>query len=43
MFNVYGIIFYVGAIFTRDNGVTAKEMFVSIFCILFAAFGAGKY
>ncbi|EGR27069.1 hypothetical protein IMG5_202500 [Ichthyophthirius multifiliis] len=42
MFNVYGIIFYVGAIFVRDNGVSAKEMFVSIFCIMFAAFGAGN-
>ncbi|EDK31467.1 multidrug resistance protein-like transporter family ABC domain protein (macronuclear) [Tetrahymena thermophila SB210] len=42
MFGVYAIIFICGAIFVRDNGVTIKEMFVSIFTILFAAFGAGN-
>ena len=42
MFAVYAIIFICGAVFVRDNGVTIKEMFVSIFAILFAAFGAGN-
>ena len=42
MFGVYGIIFYVSAVFVRDYGVTPKDMFISIFCIMFAAFGAGN-
>jgi len=33
MFLVYGILFYVGAIFHRDNGVEAVDMFTAIFAV----------
>ena len=42
MFVVYSVIFICGAVFVREYGVTVQGMFVSIFAILFAAFGAGK-
>lgn len=41
LFAVYAIVFYTGAIFHRDNGVSTKDMFVSIFTVLFAAMGVG--
>jgi len=42
MFAVYAVIFYVSAVFVRDYGVTITEMYVSIFCIMFAGMGAGS-
>jgi ATP-binding cassette subfamily B (MDR/TAP) protein 1 len=42
MFAVYGTIFYVSAVFVRDYNIDPMDMFISIFCIMFAAFGAGN-
>jgi ATP-binding cassette subfamily B (MDR/TAP) protein 1 len=42
MFAVYAILFYVGAIFHRDEGVDVVDMFTAIFAIMYAAFGAGN-
>lgn len=42
MFGIYAVIFYVSAYFVRDYGVSIRDMYVSIFCILFAGFGAGS-
>ena len=42
MFAVYAVVFYVAAVFVRDYGVTSKEMYVSMFCIMFAGMGAGS-
>jgi len=42
MFLVYGILFYIGAIFHRDNGVPAVDMFTAIFAVMYAGFGAGN-
>jgi ATP-binding cassette, subfamily B (MDR/TAP), member 1 len=42
MFGTYAIIFIFGALLVRDKGLQIKNMFVSIFAILFAAFGVGK-
>lgn len=42
MFIVYAILFYVGAIFHRDNGVESVDMFTAIFALMYAAFGAGN-
>ncbi|EAR93470.2 ABC transporter family protein (macronuclear) [Tetrahymena thermophila SB210] len=41
IFWIYGIVLYCGSIFTQDYGVSAKDMFVSVFSVLFAAFGIG--
>lgn len=41
-FGVYAVIFICSAVFVRDDGVTAREMFVSIFAILNAATSAGN-
>jgi len=42
MFSVYAVIFYVSAIFVRDYGLSIKDMYISMFCILFAGIGAGS-
>ncbi|KAL4481127.1 hypothetical protein ABPG72_015082 [Tetrahymena utriculariae] len=42
MFGIYALIFYVSAYFVRDYGLTIKDMYVSMFCILFAGFGIGN-
>lgn len=42
MFGMYAVIFYIGAIFVRDTGLDMRDMFVSIFAIMFAAVGAGN-
>ncbi|EDK31811.1 multidrug resistance protein-like transporter family ABC domain protein (macronuclear) [Tetrahymena thermophila SB210] len=41
IFWIYGIILYCGSIFTQYYDLSAKEMFVSIFSVIFAAFGIG--
>jgi ATP-binding cassette subfamily B (MDR/TAP) protein 1 len=42
MFVVYAVIFYIGAIFVREQYILVIDMFTSIFAIIFAAFGAGN-
>lgn len=42
MFSINSIIFYLGAVFHRDYGLTMKDMFAAIFAILFAAIGTGN-
>lgn len=44
MFGTYAVIFYVGALFTRDENIklSFKNMFQSIFGVMFAAFGSGN-
>lgn len=42
MFVIYAVVFYVGAILHRDNGLTVLDMFTSIFGVMFATFGAGN-
>jgi len=43
MFLVFGLIFYLGAIFVRDNeSVTILDMFTAVYAILFAAITAGN-
>ena len=42
MFSTYAIVFYVGALFTRDLGLSFRDMFMSIFGVMFAAFGSGN-
>jgi ATP-binding cassette subfamily B (MDR/TAP) protein 1 len=42
MFVIYAIVFYIGAIFHRDQGLPIKNMFTAIFAIMFASFGAGN-
>lgn len=41
-FVLYAVIFYCGALFIRDHGLTVQEMFTSLFCIMFAAFSMGQ-
>ncbi|EAS02072.1 multidrug resistance protein-like transporter family ABC domain protein (macronuclear) [Tetrahymena thermophila SB210] len=42
MFATYSIIFICSAAFVRDYGVSMKDMFISVYAIMFAAFGAGN-
>lgn len=41
-FILYAVVFYCGAIFVRDYGLTLFEMFDALFCIMFAAFSVGQ-
>jgi len=41
-FGIYAIVFYIGAIFIRDIGLSFQEMLQSVFAIMFAAMGAGN-
>jgi len=42
MFALYAVTFYVGAIFHREYDLPVKNMFASIFAIMFASFGSGN-
>ena len=42
MFGLYAILFYVGAILMRDEGLSFKDLFTSIFALMFAAFASGN-
>ncbi|KAL4491484.1 hypothetical protein ABPG72_008140 [Tetrahymena utriculariae] len=42
MFAVSSIIFICSAAFVRDYGVSMKDMLISVYTIMFAAFGAGN-
>ena len=40
---IFGIIFFVGAVFVRDNAdVTVEDMFTAMFALTFAGMGAGN-
>lgn len=41
-FVLYAVVFYCGALFVRDDGLTLVEMFDALFCIMFAAFAVGQ-
>ena len=38
---IFGVLFYAGAIFTTDHGLTFENMFRALYVILFASYGAG--
>ena len=40
-FVVYAIVFWVGAIFVWDDGLSFEDLLISQFAILFGAYGAG--
>jgi ATP-binding cassette, subfamily B (MDR/TAP), member 1 len=42
MFLIYGLTFYLGAVFNREYNLDMRDMFASIFAILYASFGAGN-
>lgn len=44
MVTIFGILFYLGAIFVRDNPetVTVEKMFTAIYAIMFAGMTAGN-
>ena len=42
MFLINAVIFYVGAIFVRDIGLSIEDMFKTILAITFATMGAGN-
>jgi ATP-binding cassette subfamily B (MDR/TAP) protein 1 len=42
IFIVYGLLFYIGAIFCRDHGLTLEKMLQSLFGIIFASFAGGN-
>lgn len=43
MFTIFGILFYLGALFVRDNeGVSVEKMFTAIYAIMFAGMTAGN-
>ena len=41
-FLVFGILFYVGTIFIRDNGVNLLSVFTAIYSIFFAGITLGN-
>jgi ATP-binding cassette subfamily B (MDR/TAP) protein 1 len=42
MFCTYAIVFYVGAVFNKNIGLSFRDMFISIFGVMFAAMGSGN-
>lgn len=43
MFIIFGLLFYIGALFVRDNaGVTVTDMFTAVYAIMFAGMTAGN-
>ena len=43
MFLVFGLIFFLGTVFIRDNAhVTANNVFTAIFAIMFSAITVGN-
>jgi len=43
MFTIFGLLFYLGSIFVRDNeDVTVADMFTAIYAVLFAGMTAGN-
>jgi len=41
-FGIYAVVFYIGALFIRDIGLSFQGMLQSVFGIMFAAMGAGN-
>ena len=41
-FGVNALIFYTGALFVRDDGLTMKNLFIALFAIMMAANAAGN-
>ena len=39
---VFAIAFWLGAVFMKENGIKGEDVFIAIFVIMFAAFGAGS-
>jgi len=39
---MYGVIFYCGAIFINEYGLSISDMFTAMFAIMFAAFATGN-
>lgn len=42
MFVVFGLIFYLGSIFIRDNNLDVADVFTAIYSIMFAGMTAGN-
>ena len=42
MFIIFGVLFFVGALFVRDYGVKIEDMFTAIYAIMFAGMTAGN-
>jgi ATP-binding cassette subfamily B (MDR/TAP) protein 1 len=42
MFLIYAVVFYVGALLHKYQGLSVLDMFTSIFGVMFATFGAGN-
>jgi len=42
MFGVYGMLFYLAALFLRAHGTDPVNMFTAIFALMNAGFGAGN-
>ena len=42
MFVIFAIIFYLGSIFIRDNGLDVSNVFTAIYAIMFAGMTAGS-
>jgi hypothetical protein len=44
MFVIFGILFYLGAVFVRDNSpaITVTDMFTAVYAIMFAGMTAGN-
>lgn len=43
MFIIFGLLFFLGAVFVRDNpGLTVTDMFTAVYAIMFAGMTAGN-
>ena len=42
MFGVFGLIFFLGTVFKRDNGLAISDVFTAIYAIFFAAMTVGN-
>lgn len=42
MFGYFAIMFYCGAIFHREYGLTSLDMFTAIFAMMYASMAAGN-
>jgi ABC-type bacteriocin/lantibiotic exporter with double-glycine peptidase domain len=42
MYVAFGLLFYIGAIFRRDNGLDIADVFTAIYAIMFAGMTAGN-
>lgn len=42
LFVIYGLVFFIGAVFVKEYDVNAKDMYIALFAIMNAAMGAGN-